>query len=172
MLELDSLFLVSTTAVGHVLSLSRRYDHAIEAYRKALRPNPNFAQAHLCFVRPHPEKGRYDEAIREVRTTVRLTQERTMSLAVLVHAFASADRSREAKEIRTRPTARRRRRYVPPYWIALIHMGLKTTTGPSNGSRAARERSAWLVWIKVETRFDRLRPDARCSRLLLRARLT
>lgn len=172
MLELDSLFLVSTTAVGHVLSLSRRYDHAIEAYRKALRPNPNFAQAHLCFVRPHPEKGRYGEAIREVRTTVRLTQERTMSLAVLVHAFASADRSREAKEIRTRPTARRRRRYVPPYWIALTHMGLKTTTGPSNGSRAARERSAWLVRIKVETRFDRLRPDARCSRLLLRARLT
>jgi TolB-like protein/Tfp pilus assembly protein PilF len=172
-LELDPLSLGINTALGHVLYLSRRYDESIEQYEKALGLSPTFAQAHLWFGRPYLEKGLYDKAIEEVRTAVRLTNESTMSLAVLGHVYASAGRSREANEILATLLTRGRRQYVPSYWIALLYVGL----GDSDRAfrwlgRAEAERSAWLAWIKVEPRFDRLRADRRFARLLRRLKLS
>jgi adenylate cyclase len=171
-LELDPLSLGINTALGHVLYLSRRYDEAIVQYRKALELDPSFVQAHLWFGRPYLETGRFDEAIHEVETAVRLSGESTMSLAVLGHAYASAGRVKEAEQILTRLVRRGRTLYVPSYWIALIYVGL----GQRNQAfawlgRAERERSAWLAWVKVEPRFDRLRSDRRFPLLLRRLKL-
>ncbi|MGA7923904.1 MAG: tetratricopeptide repeat protein, partial [Thermoplasmata archaeon] len=172
-LELDPLSLAINTAVGHVLYLSRQYDRAIEQYRKALELDPNFVQAHLWFGRPYLEKGMYEEAIHEVGIAARLSNESTMSLAVLGHAYASAGRAREARELLTRLLQRSRRQYVPSYWIALIHVGLDDRDRAFTWlERANRERSAWLAWAKVEPRFDRLRTDVRFPRLLRRLNLT
>lgn len=166
-LELDPLSLGINTALGHVLYLSRQYDRAIEQYRKALALDPNFAQAHLWFGRPYLEKGMFDEAIHEIQTAVRLSNESTMSLAVLGHAFASAGLDREAQEVLTKLLKRGRSQYVPSYWIALVHVGLGDRDKAFTWlERANRERSAWLAWVKVEPRFDRLRSDPRFSRLL------
>jgi TolB-like protein/Tfp pilus assembly protein PilF len=172
-LELDPLSLGINTALGHVLYLSRQYDRAIEQYRKALELDPNFAQAHLWFGRPYLERGMYDEAIDELQTAVRLSKDSTMSLAVLGHAYASAGRLPEAKELLARLMKRSRAQYVPSYWIALIHTGLKDRDRAFAWlERANRERSAWLAWIKVEPRFDGLRSDPRFARLLRRLRLS
>ena len=168
-LELDPLSLSINTALGHVLYLARRYDEAIRQYRRALDLDPGFALAHLWFGRPYLEKGAYDRAIREIRIAVRLSKESTMSLAVLGHAYASAGRPREARRVLERLLVRGRSRYVPSYWIGLIHVGLDDLDRAFAWlSRAARERSAWLAWVKVEPRFDRLRSDARYPRLLHR----
>jgi adenylate cyclase len=171
-MELDPLSLGINTALGHVLYLSRQYDPAIEQYRKALTLDPSFAQAHLWFGRPYLEKGKFDAAIDEIKIATRLSNESTMSLAVLGHAYASAGHTQEARELLARLMKRGRRTYVPSYWIALLHVGL----GSKNQAftwleRANRERSAWLAWVKVEPRFDRLRSDPRFPRLLRRLKL-
>jgi adenylate cyclase len=172
-LELDPLSLGINTALGHVLYLSRRYDDAIVQYRRALELDPAFVQAHLWFGRPYLEKGMYDAAIAEVETAVRLSRESTMSLAVLGHAHASAGHVREAKAILAKLVRRARTQYVPSYWIALVHTGLGDASRAISWlERADRERSAWLAWIKVEPRFDRLRPDPRFARLLRRVKLS
>jgi tetratricopeptide (TPR) repeat protein len=169
---LDPLSLGIHTALGHVLYLSRRYDEAIAQYRRALELDPAFAQAHLWFGRPYLEKGMFDAAIAEVETAVRLSHESTMSLAVLGHAHASAGHVRDAKAILARLRRRGRSEYVPSYWIALVHTGLGDKARAISWlERAERERSAWLAWIKVEPRFDRLRSEARFSRLLRRLKL-
>ena len=171
-LELDPLSLGINTALGHVLYLSRQYDRAIAQYRKALELDPQFVQAHLWFGRPYLEKGMFARAIDEVRTATRLSNESTMSLSVLGHAFASAGQTREARQILDRLRARSRRDYVPSYWIALIYTGLQDSDRAFAWlDRADQERSAWLAWIKVEPRFDTLRSDSRFPRLLRRLRL-
>ena len=171
-LELDPVSLGINTALGHVLYLSRRYDAAIAQYKRALNLDPNFAQAHLWFGRPYLEKGLFDRAIEEVETAVRLTRESTMSLAVLGHALASAGRPKEARAILSTLAKRGRSRYVPSYWIALVHVGLDDKDRAFEWlGRAERERSAWLAWVKVEPRFDRLRSDPRFDRLLRRLKL-
>ncbi|MCI4325017.1 MAG: tetratricopeptide repeat protein [Thermoplasmata archaeon] len=168
-MELDPVSLAISTGLGHVLYLSRQYDRAIAQYRSALALDPGFVQAHLWFGRPYLEKGMYDEAIAELRQAVELSRGSTISLAVLGHAYASAGRSAEAREILAQLLNRARSTYLPSYWIALIYTGLaETDEALSWLERAEKERSSWLVWIKVEPRFDRLRSLPRFQAMLAR----
>jgi TolB-like protein/Tfp pilus assembly protein PilF len=168
-LALDPVSLAINTGLGHVLYLSRQYDRAIEQYRAALALDPSFVQAHLWFGRPYLEKGMFAEAIAELRQAVELSKGSTISLAVLGHAYASAGRGPEAREILRQLEERAKATYLPSYWIALIYTGLgETDTALTWLERAADERSSWLVWIKVEPRFDRLRSDPRFEVLLRR----
>ncbi len=171
--ELDPLSLAINTGVGHVLYLSRQYDRAIEQYHETVKMDPKFAQARLWFGRPYLQKGMFDEAIAELREAVKLTGGSTISLAVLGHAYASAGRKAEAKEILDRLMERHGKQYVPSYWIALIHMGLGDKGQAFSWlERAFQERSSWLVWAKVEPRFDVLRTDPRFKSLLSKMRLS
>jgi adenylate cyclase len=168
-LELDPVSLAINTGLGHVLYLSRQYDGAIAQYRSALALDPGLVQAHLWFGRPYLEKGMYDEAIAELQRAVELSNGSTISLAVLGHAYASAGKSREAREILAKLQERARSTYLPSYWIALIYTGLGVTEAAMAWlERAEKERSSWLVWIKVEPRFDRLRSDPRFQSMLAR----
>lgn len=172
-LELDPLSMAINTGLGHVLYLSRKYDAAIEQYRKALELDPKFMLAHLWFGRPYLEEGRFDEAIAEVEQAVRLSGGSTMALAVLAHALASAGRETEARAILDRLLERAKTRYLPSYWIGLVYTGLDDPKVALQWlNRAYEERSAWLVWIGVEPRFDRLRNEPEFVSLLGRMRLT
>ena len=167
--ELDPLSLAIATGVGHVLYLSRQFDRAIEQYRKATTLDPTFVQAHLWFGRPYLQKGMYDEAIQELKQAVELSGGSTISLAVLGHAYASAGRPAEAREILAKLLDRSRERYLPSYWIALLYTGLGDEPEAMRWlDRAYDERSSWLVWIKVEPRFDRLRANPAFVSLLRR----
>jgi len=171
-LDLDPVSMAVNTGFGHVLYLARDFDGAIVQYRKALEIDPAFGPAHLWFGRPYLQKGMYDEAIAEIQKAVDSSGGSTISLAVLAHAYASAGDEPEARKILQNLLERSRTRYLPSYWIALVYTGL----GDIDQSiawleRAYEERSSWLVWIKVEPRFDPLRADPRFDSLLRRMRL-
>jgi class 3 adenylate cyclase/TolB-like protein/Tfp pilus assembly protein PilF len=171
-LELDPVSMAVNTGMGHVLYLARQFDAAIDQYRRALAIDPSFGPAHLWFGRPYLQKGMYDEAIAEIQSAVTSSGGSTISLAVLAHAYASAGRPGEARKILEDLLERSRSRYLPSYWIALIFTGLGDLDQAMAWlERAYEERSSWIVWIKVEPRFDRLRNDARFASLLGRLRL-
>lgn len=171
-LELDPLSLTINTGLGHVLYLARRFDDSIQQYRKSLEMDPKFATAHLWFGRPYLQKGMFDEAIAEVRHAVELTGGSTISLAVLGHAYASAGRTAEAEEILGRLLKRAQETYLPSYWIGLLYTGLgRSETALEWLEKAYEQRSSWLVWIKVEPRFDPLRALPRFQLLMRRMRL-
>ena len=159
--ELDPLNLAINTGVGHVLYLSRQYDRAIDQYRNAVSLDPNFTLTHIWFGRPYLEKGMYAEAISELETAVRLSGEGTLALAMLGHGLASAGRNEEAMRVLEKLTERARSRYVPSYWIAVVYNGFRDRENSIAWlTKALEERSSWLVWARVEPRFDWLRGDA------------
>ena len=166
-LALDPISMAVNTGLGHVLYLDRNYDAAIEQYGKAVQIDPAFGPAHLWFGRPYLQKGMYNEAIAEIRQAVTSSGGSTISLAVLAHAYASAGNESEARKLLADLLERSRARYLPSYWIALIYTGLRDTNEAIEWlERAYTERSSWLVWIKVEPRFDALRRDPRFISLL------
>ena len=159
--ELDPLNLAINTGVGHVLYLSRQYDRAIDQYKSAVTLDPNFMLTHIWFGRPYLEKGMYAEAISELETAVRLSGEGTLALAMLGHGLASAGRKEEAMKILDKLIERSKSRYVPSYWIAVVYNGFQDRGNVVIWlKKALEERSSWLVWVRVEPRFDWLRGDA------------
>ncbi|TMI62291.1 tetratricopeptide repeat protein [Candidatus Bathyarchaeota archaeon] len=170
--SLDPLSLAINTGVGHVLYLSREYDRSIEQYRKTVDSDPAFIPARLWFGRPYMQKGMFREAIDQLKEAVKLSNESTVSLAMLGQAYASAGQANEAQEILGRLLERAKKQYVPSYWIALVQMSIGNKDEAFAWlERAYNERSSWLVWANVEPRFDRLRDDARFDSILSRMRL-
>ena len=156
--ELDPLSLAINTGVGHVLYLSRQYDKAIEEYKRAIELDPSFMATHVWFGRPYLEKGLFAEAIAELETAVRLSGESTLALSMLGHGLASARREGDAFQILEKLKKRAEKEYVPSYWIAVIYNGFKDKEQTMAWMwKAFEERSSWLVWSKVEPRFDWLR---------------
>jgi TolB-like protein/Tfp pilus assembly protein PilF len=171
-LVLDPLSLPVNTGLGHVLYLSRDYDGAIEQYQKTVELDPNYVQTHLWFGRPYLQKGMYKEAISEIMKAVDISKESTISMAVLGHAYAASGKSKDALKIANMLKSRATKQYVPSYWIALIYVGLQDKEEAFTWlSRAFKERSSWLAWIKVEPRFDVLRGDKKFSNLLSKMNL-
>ena len=66
-----------------------------------------------------------------------------------------------------------KQRYVSPYLIAIVYVGL----GDKDQAfawldKAFQDRSSLLLWLKVEPQFDSLRDDPRFQDLLRRVGLT
>ena len=60
-----------------------------------------------------------------------------------------------------------RNRFVTSYGYALIYSGLSDNEQALTWLRkAVEERSHWLVWIRVDPRFDTLRSDHRFQQLV------
>ncbi|HEX8189851.1 MAG TPA: hypothetical protein VF586_15955 [Pyrinomonadaceae bacterium] len=83
--------------------------------------------------------------------------------------YAAAGRRGEARRILGRLLAASRRGYTPPFYLALIHVGLGETDAALDWlERAYESRDGDLTTIKVDPRLDCLGPDPRFTRLLRR----
>ena len=64
------------------------------------------------------------------------------------------------------------RKYVSPYSLAIIYIGLDSKEEAFNWmEKLYKECNDWLVWLRVGPEFDPLRSDARFDSLLRRVGL-
>jgi hypothetical protein len=83
----------------------------------------------------------------------------------------AAGRPDEALEILGEFAKLGNKTYVTPYAIALVHAGLGSNDKALTWlNRAFRERSHWLVWLRLDPRWDAVRRDARFVDLVKRMR--
>jgi adenylate cyclase len=63
------------------------------------------------------------------------------------------------------------RRFVTSYGIALVHAGLgQNDAAFASLNNAFGERSNWLVWLRLDPRWNGLRSDPRFEQLVSRLR--
>ncbi len=118
------------------------------------------------------QKGMYEEAIAEFQKQI-VSRGDPVDTAVLGHAYAVAGKRAEAGKILKELTDLSKDRYVPSYFIALIYVGLNDKDEAFEWlKKSFAERSAGMVFLKVEPMFDPLRSDPRFQELLRRAGLT
>jgi hypothetical protein len=78
-----------------------------------------------------------------------------------------------AEESLLRLREQSKQRYVAPYDIAVIYAGLKDTDQTFKYLEMAyQDRSFWMIWLRMDPRFDSIRADPRYQDLLRRMRLT
>ena len=171
--SLDPLSPLATADVGYPYYYARRYDDAIAHFRKALDLDPGYSWAYLWIGQAYVQAGRYAEAIEAIGRAVQLSGGDTRARATLGHAYGMAGRRADAVQVLNDLNTLAATTYVSPYFIALVHAGLKDADRTLTFLDAAyAERHPFMILLRVEPIFDWLRSDARFAALEKRIGLT
>jgi DNA-binding winged helix-turn-helix (wHTH) protein/TolB-like protein/Flp pilus assembly protein TadD len=166
--ELDPLSSIVNTHVGRVNYFSRRYDQAIEAYRKVIDLDPGFERAHMRLGMVYAAQRDFDGAIRQLQAAQRLSVPDSSYLdGVLGYAEGFSGNKAGARELLEQLTDRSRRPNVPAFSIALIYIGLGDRDSAFQWlERAYEEHSTYMVYLKTDPLLDPVRSDPRFAQLL------
>ena len=152
-----------------MLLFARRYDQAIEQFEQVLKFDPSFAGAHWGLGATYAFKSCHEYAIAATRKAVELSRGAPLFVATLGEAYAAAGSRDDALKILEQLRELPKESYVLPYAVARIHAALGNRDEAFHWLETAyRERAAYMVCLKIDPRFDDLRPDPRFQDLLRR----
>jgi tetratricopeptide (TPR) repeat protein len=155
-----------------LLYYSRQPDQAIEQFRRTVELDPSYFWAHERLGQAYEQKRMYEAAIVEYRRAMELGGDLNVLGGSLGHAYAVSGKVPEAQAMLARIQDLSRSEYVSPYSIAVLHTGLRRNDQAFEWlERALAERAAWLRWLKIDPRLDRLRSDPRFEDLVKRSGL-
>lgn len=164
--QLDPLSAAIHTDAGFVEYYSGRANEAAAQLRGTLEMNPSFPLAHLWLGRAYERQQRYEEAIAEYTSAAAVLADWPVTMAALGHVYGVSGRRREAQQMLDDLRALSSRKYVTPYGIALVQAGLGDKDAAFLSlERAVADRSNWLVWLKLDPRFENLHQDPRFDSL-------
>ena len=174
--DLDPLSPIIQTAIGIIHHLRRDYSAALRTYTQVLDTETAFAPAHYYIGLTYEQMGEYEQATTNLRRASEIAG-RAWAGGLQV----GAERGREfahlalerggelARELLVEVEQLSRDRYVSPYNVMLIHLGLGDVDAALHSLEAAIEdRASWLWHTPLEARFDRVRNDPRFRELVAR----
>jgi TolB-like protein/DNA-binding winged helix-turn-helix (wHTH) protein/Flp pilus assembly protein TadD len=169
---LDPLALPINTDVGFVSYYSGRYDAAAKQLRLTLEMGPRFPLAHLWLGRTYQEQQDFDGAMREYAAAAEVVGDWPVTMAAIGNVEGISGNRREARQVLERLVALKGQKYVTPYGLGLVYAALGDDDLAFDALREAiADRSNWLVWLKLDMRWGRLRRDARFGELLRQVHL-
>jgi tetratricopeptide (TPR) repeat protein len=153
--------------VGWCLYHARRFDDAIQQYRKALDLNPDFSLTHCTLGMALVQKKLYEEALVEFNKAKALPGSPTFAMANIGGAYALSGRRAEARQVLAELLQSASQRYIPAIYIAAIYTALRDTNEAIRWTQKGyEERSDYMVYLKTEPWVDSLRTDPRFQHLL------
>jgi tetratricopeptide (TPR) repeat protein len=160
--ELDPLSPIIGSLAGRSLYHARQYDQAIEQLRGVIDRDANFPLAHLILGLAYEQKGMFEEAIAEFQKGSSLSGGEPPMVGALGHAYAVSGQRGRAQNVLAELKQLSRRRYIAPYEIAVIYIGLGDKDLTFEWlEKAYQDHSHWLVLLKVDPRFDSIHGDSR-----------
>ncbi len=160
--EMEPLSPIISSVVGKDLYFARQYDQAVEQLRRVLDTDANFPLAHLYLGWAYEQKGMFEEAIAEFQKGSSLSGGWPTIVGALEHAYAVSGRKDRARNVLVELKQQSRRRYVAPFEIAVVYMGLGDKGLTLEWlEKAYQDHSPWLIWLNVDPRFDSLHGDSR-----------
>ena len=166
-LEIDPLSLPINTSLIWLLLLGRCYEESIKHGRRTLELEHDFVRAIGNLGIAYELKDCCDEAILQLQKSVDLSRRSLLHVSDLAHAYAAGGRQDDARSELASLQAPSNPEYVSPYLLALVHVGLgESREAVRLLGEAVEERSSWLVFLRVEPRFDPLRSDPRFQELV------
>ncbi len=169
---IDPLSLINQLTMGRCHHLARRFDEAIVLFRSCLDLEPHFLLAYSAIARAHLAKGMLPEALAEIERGMSLIGRMPLLLTLAGEAHAALGRRDEAFAVLDELRQAAAHRYVPAIYRAQVLAALgQLDEAFELYDLAYVQRSGWLVFLRAEPLWDRLRPDPRFSELLARMRL-
>lgn len=167
-LDLDPVSLSIGSQVGLVLMCARRYEEAADQVLRVLDLDASSVEArfYLATIRLLQ-----DDPAATIAICRELPQDNPDFRAVLAHALARANDAGAARAI-IHDLATATSGYVPPFWLAIAHLGLDDHEQALTClERACDDPDDSLLGVKVFPIFDPVRNDPRFAAVLRRMRL-
>src|SRR5689334_10465219 len=177
--KLDPLSPIISANSGLYSYYEKNYDDAIAKYQTTLQSDPDFWVARHYLALAYVQKGRYDEAIVELRKLIKapatgaipdqVVEAESEASASLGFAYGRAGKQADARTIIRQLEALSKKRYVSPLYFAIVYAGMKDNDKAIEYLNNAFEaRHPGLVLIRIEPMFDGLRGDERFKALIKR----
>ena len=167
-LRFDPHSLIINADLGLPFLFKGQYTEAVEQYRKILEIDQDFIWARFFLGWTYERSGQFSEAIAEFQKA-KLIDDRPEVSAMIAQTHAVSGRRDEAIRILNSLEEQSKHHYISAYYLALIYAGLNDKEGAFRWlEKAYSDRNEWLVWLKVDPRFDCLWSDSRFPDLLRR----
>lgn len=161
-LDLDPVSPTVNISQAWFFYLTRQYNKSVEQCLRTLELYPNFVVAHQMLGLTYDIRGEFGQAIAELQKARVLSPNNLLTIAVLGHAYAASGRRDEAEKMLDELGLSSGQSTCLPYDVAAIYVGLDRNEEALRWlERAYQERSNWLIYLKLDPRFDRLRSDRR-----------
>lgn len=167
-LEFDPVSTSSGCLKARLLYYARRYDQAIDLYRKTLETDPTVA-GHCTWASFAFQKvSRFDEAIKAARQSSEASPNEMLPRAALARAYGVMGKKDEARKVLAQMLELSKRRFVSENDFAEAYSGWDSEESLAWLEKAYTGRVGLLVYLKVDGAFDDLRSDPRFQDLLRR----
>jgi tetratricopeptide (TPR) repeat protein len=117
----------------------------------------------------YEQLGDYEAAIANMNRAVDIAGRSALFVGALGHCYGASGHREAAETLRQELEVRSADRYVSPYNVMLIHLGLgETDLALTWLERALEDRTGFLWMTPREPRFDPLRGDPRFREMVAR----
>jgi serine/threonine protein kinase/tetratricopeptide (TPR) repeat protein len=164
--ELDPSSSYLRAQAGHILYLSGHNAQAIEQDEAAVAADGSNYLPYGYLGLAFEQAKRYDDAVKAFETSIKLDPNNLEGKAQLGHAYAVAGRDKEARQILDEMLKLRQKRYLSPYNVALIYLGLGDHDQAYKWLvEASKDHSEWFAYVQVDPRLAMIRKDRRFADL-------
>ena len=165
--DLDPLSLQINVNLATTYYLRGEYDRATKLLTKTCELDPNYIPTHFVLGSVYVQQGRLQEAIEEFKFCYKLDDEAYLALGFMGYAHALANQPAEAETLLDVLQEISQRKYVSPYSMLLIHLGLGRQERVFELlEQLYDERNDFLVWLKVSPELKSVRNDTRFKNLM------
>lgn len=164
--SLDPLSLSVSFSLGWRLYMARQYDQAIVQLLNTTEMDPSYLLAHIVLGQSYEQEGKYQQAIAELRKAAVISPDSPPVLAALGHVYAASGKRVEALHLLDELKAQATHRYVSPFYLAIVSMGLGDhDQADAQLEQGLEDRSNNMIFLNVLPQFDQLQADPRFQRI-------
>ena len=152
---------------GLVSLLQGQHDEARHRLEQSLEIDPDFALAHYFLGQVDLDQNRYVHALHNLERARTLAPASIEIQAMLGFALARAGQKERAEAVLTDLEQQANRRYVSPYRIAQVLLGLdRMGAALAELENAVANRAGEVIWLGVHPSFRALRHETRFRSML------
>jgi tetratricopeptide (TPR) repeat protein len=156
--ELDPFSFPILSLIGFPTHFSGHYGQAIDQYKRVLEMDPNFSNAQFYIALSYLEKGMYEEALEWFQKANRPNW--------IGITYARMGKIVEAQQVLTK-LLEKSEQEMSPYLIAALYFEMgDDEQGFQWLDRAYKYKDHYLVYLKIDSYFKRVRLDSRFTSLL------
>jgi serine/threonine-protein kinase len=169
--QLNPLSLQNEIHLGFPYYCARQFELAIEVVYKFLEAHPNNAEARYDLTLGYIAAGKYREALAECEKVKALDTSPEFLVSMGVSYGLMGNRKAAEQRLADLQTLAKNR-YVSPASIGLVYAAMGEKDRAFEWlEKGYEDRSWWMLFMKIDSRFDKLRSDPRFDDLLRRAGL-